>query len=125
MLSEVWIEYQQKALRYHGRDAPNKRRNKIEFSRDGLIPFPCWQVSKPEPLNFLRKKGLFRSSTRTALTHADFLARLCFKLKVFGDTGNNKERDVLFSNFRLDDTFRVYFSSEIVTRFFRNLNKMS
>jgi hypothetical protein len=59
------------------------------------------------------------------LTHADFLARLCFKLKVFGDTGNNKKRNLLFSNFHLDDTFRVYLSSEIVTRFFRNLDEIS
>jgi hypothetical protein len=46
-------------------------------------------------------------------------------LEVFGDTGNNEKRDLLFSNFHLDDMFRVYLSSEIVTCFFRDLDEMS
>ena len=64
------------------------------------------------------------SSTRTMLTYADLLARLRFKLKVFGDSGNNKKGDLLFFNFHLDDTSRDYLSSEIVTRFFRNLDEI-
>jgi hypothetical protein len=59
-----------------------------------------------------------------ALTHADFLARFSFKMKVFGDSRDNKKRDLLFSNFHLDDAFPVYHSSEIVTRFFCNLDKI-
>jgi hypothetical protein len=45
-------------------------------------------------------------------------------MKVFGDSRDNKKRDLLLPDFHLDDTFRVYLSSEIVTRFFRNLDEI-
>ena len=38
---------------YDGHSVPNERRDKIKFSRDGLIPPPRWQISEPKPLNFL------------------------------------------------------------------------
>lgn len=41
------------------------------------------------------------------LTHANFLARFSFEMKVFGYPWNDKKRNLLLLNFHLDDMFRV------------------
>lgn len=110
---------------HSGRDVPNEWRNEIEFARDGLVPFPRRQISKPKPLNFLHRKDSFRTSRRMMHTHTDFLACFSFEMEVFGYPGYNVKRNLLILDLHFDDTRRVYLSIEVVTRFFCNLKKRS
>ena len=57
------------------------------------------------------------------LTHANFLARFSFEMKVFGYPWNDKKRNLLLLDFHLDDMFRVYHSIETVTCFFCDLEE--
>jgi hypothetical protein len=109
---------------HSGSDAPNEWRNKIEFARDCLVPFPRRQVGKSEPLDFLRKMDSFRTSTWSIFTHANFLARFSLERKVFRYPRDNKKRNLLLLDFHLDNPLRVYLAIEIVTRFFCNLEEM-
>jgi hypothetical protein len=83
---------------------PNEGRNKIKFSRNGLISPPRRQISELKPLNF-----------------ANFFAGFGLKGKVFGYSGNDKKWDLLLFDFHFNDAFGVYLAIEIVSGFFCNL----